>query len=55
MAAHPGKQQLVSRILFKNDPNLSEYSDQRLAIALEEADVKGETVLLGRVQLVLDG
>ncbi len=39
-------------ILFKGDPNLSEY-DEGTPIFLEEANVNGETIMFGRFDIVL--
>ncbi len=53
VVSHPSHQRLVSRILFKGDPNLSSGVDDALAIVLEEVRDKDETVLFGGVELVL--
>ena len=42
-----------SEILFKGDPNLDESMEQQ-AIFLEESNVKGETILFGRFDIVLN-
>jgi protocatechuate 3,4-dioxygenase beta subunit len=48
-----GRAPLVTRIYFKGDDRLEGMRYPELAIALEEARVGPETVLLGRVELVL--
>lgn len=52
-AAHDGYEYLETRILFKGDPNLDPETTEKLAIHLEEATVKGATVLFGRFDMVL--
>jgi len=42
-----------TRILFKGDPNLDESMEEQ-AIFLEESNVKGETILFGRFDIVLN-
>jgi len=49
---HEGYQYLDTRIIFKGDPSLDEYSAPE-AIFLEEGDINGETVLFGRFDMVL--
>jgi len=49
---HDSYEFLDTRILFKGDPNLDESTAPQ-AIFLEEGNIKGETVLYGRFDIVL--
>ena len=40
-------------ILFEGDPNLDQHYEEGKAIFLEESNVKGETILFGRFDIVL--
>ncbi len=50
---HDEYQYFDSQILFKGDPNLDGYTEADKAIFLEESEVKGETILFGRFDIVL--
>jgi|GEM_PF-2121061 len=52
-AVHDGYEYLETEIVFKGDPNLDPESDSKRAIHLEEATVKGKTVLFGRFDMTL--
>jgi protocatechuate 3,4-dioxygenase beta subunit len=52
-AVYDGYEYFGTEILFKGDPNLDPESDTKLAIHLEEATVKAETVLFGRFDMSL--
>ena len=49
---HDAYQYQESRILFKGDPNLDESTSPE-SVFLEEGNVKGETILFGRFDIVL--
>ena len=49
---HDDYEYLDTRIIFKGDPNLDESTTSE-AIFLEEGNVKGETVLYGRFDILL--
>jgi len=51
-ATRDGYAPLETRMLFKGDPGLDEYSAPQ-AIFLEEGKIKGETVLFGRFDIVM--
>ncbi len=51
--SHQGYEQLVTRILFKGDPNLESGSYYEHVILLEEVHKDGEKVLVGGVEFVL--
>jgi protocatechuate 3,4-dioxygenase beta subunit len=51
--SHHRYESLTTRILFKGDPNLDQYAQSELAIHLEEALVKGKTMLFGRFDIVM--
>ena len=55
IVAHEAHQALETRILFKGDPNLDEAVASQHAIHLEEATVKGKTVLIGRFDVTMRG
>ena len=50
---HEGYEYFDAQILFKGDPNLDESMAPQ-AIFLEESNVKGETILFGRFDIVLN-
>ena len=49
---HDGYEPLDTQILFKGDPNLDESTNPQ-AIFMEEGKIKGETILFGRFDMVL--
>ena len=49
---HEGYNYLDTQILFKGDPNIDESAEAN-AVFLEESEVKGETILFGRFDIVL--
>lgn len=52
LVSHPGYQDLLSRVLFRGDPYLSDSNDP-LAIALEEVQSEEGPVMMGGVEFVL--
>ena len=48
---HHNHSSVTTEILFQGDPNLDESQQREQAIFLEEAEVKGETVLFGRFDI----
>lgn len=50
---HPDHQELVTRIYFKGDVNMDEAPYPELAVFVEEAYIKGQTVLHAEVEFVL--
>lgn len=50
---HADYESVVTRILFKGDPNLDEFAAGELAIPLEKGTIKGKTVLFGRFDIVM--
>lgn len=50
---HADYEGVVTRILFKGDPNLDEAAAGELAIPLEKGTIKGKTVLFGRFDIVM--
>ncbi|MDX1486665.1 MAG: hypothetical protein R3268_00585 [Acidiferrobacterales bacterium] len=50
---HADYEAVVTRILFKGDPNLDEFAAGELAIPLEKGTIKGKTVLFGRFDILL--
>jgi len=51
--SHKGYEPMVTRILFKGDPNLESGGDYEHVILLEEVHKDGEKVLVGGVEFVL--
>lgn len=50
---HADYERVVTRILFKGDPNLNAYAASELAIPLEKGTIEGKTVLFGRFDIVM--
>lgn len=53
VVTHPEYERFVSRMFFNRDPRVAEVEGHDLAIFLEDAEVRGEPILLGRIELVL--
>ncbi len=53
VVTHEGYEHLMTRILFKGDPNLDESVHGDLAIHLEEGRIKDRTFLFGRFDIVM--
>ncbi|MDJ0957928.1 MAG: hypothetical protein QNI91_13755 [Arenicellales bacterium] len=54
MVAHDNHATVTTRVVFKGDPNLSEW-DRGAAIVLEETRVKDEIVYVGTFDVVMPG